>query len=30
VAPSRLDAVRAMVRSQAAGGLLSAGVGPDA
>jgi phosphocarrier protein FPr len=30
VAPSRLDAVRAMVRSHPAGDLLSAGVGPDA
>ena len=30
VAPSRLDAVRAMARSHPAGGLLSAEVGPDA
>ncbi len=30
VAPSRVDAVRAMVRSHPAGDLLSAGVGPDA
>lgn len=30
VAPSRLDAVRAMVRSHPAGALLSAGIGPDA
>jgi multiphosphoryl transfer protein len=30
VAPSRLDAVRAMVRSHPADDLLSAGVGPDA
>ena len=30
VAPSRLDAVRAMVRSHPAGDPLSAGVGPDA